>query len=1427
MKKSISFFILLFFSTYLFSGNICFRQFTIDDGIPQSSINQIVQDSTGFIWFSTNQGLYRFDGSIFKKYPKIGKHKLSVVNNITPLANQNYVISDMWNIYFVTLKDTIFLLKKIKLNHQIKSITTYNKSHYFLTKDTIYKINKNLNISQIKFAKNLNAISNFQNQLYICAEDGFYRLNKSKLVKISDITNILSIFNDKNKVLYLGNNSSKIYTFRQGKISKSQIILPKKNLCINTINKDKKNNLWIGTTKGVFKFTNKIFKYYSAKNGLGANIVSKIFVDNENNIWIGLSGNGISKYITEKFLNLKSDDGLNFDNITSISQGKKGLIYLANSMENSLNIINQKNHQISKINANFKSKIVFNRIYADQNKDIWLLNFNAKIYRLKGKTIIPFYEKFFKDNYRLVTDIVQDYSGNYWITTGKALLKYEGKSFKEIKLPKNIAKYSLYKLFVDKENRLWIATTKNGLILKDGEIIRNYTVRNGLPSNYIIDITEDSHQNIWIATNKGFSKFQDNNFYNFSTKDGLSSNLCKFIKILGEKIFIGTDNGLNIYNGNFIKTYYKSDGIVSSEINRNAGFIDNYGNLWFGTKGGVTKYNPNEDRENTVAPKIYFINIYNLNHKIPITDKIILNSNQNNLSIHYSAISFTNPENLVYEYKLIPGSEDWIKTKNRKVDFNNLSPNKYIFQLRARNDDDIWSHKPQSITFIIKKPLYIQPKFILLYLIAFIFLLIYIFHRKNQLQRAEIRKKQIELTKERSLSLKLKIANEKLTQLSKMKDDFLSKVSHELRTPLNAIIGLTDFLIDSNKNSPNLINDLTIISQSARRLNTLVSGILDFTKLQNKEIIPNPVAVDIYQQIEMILSMYRTIKTNKNIEIINEVSPDIALINIDETHFYHIITNLLSNAIKFTHSGFVKISALVKDNFVQIDIQDTGIGIPENKLEQIFYLFEQIQTDKTSKGTGLGLSITKKFVELNKGQIWVTSKINEGSTFHLLLPKSARKRTSNSIANLTQISKFPENQEIKVDFKTIQNPKKQSIIFAIDDEISNLQVLEHYFSDSNLIFRYTDSAEDGLEWLLNKKIVPDLILLDIMMPRVSGLEILSKIREIYSITSLPIILLTAKNQISDFVNGLELGANDYIAKPYTKIELLQRVKMHLNISKINKSIMRFVPQEFLNYINKSSLCDIKLGDNKKSKMTIMFSDIRSFTELSETMTPRESFDFLNSFLKEIGPIIRRHHGFIDNFIGDATLSVFPRNVDDAMLCGINMQKKLVRFNKKRETKGYVPIAIGIGIHWAEFIIGTIGEEYRMAETVISAGVNLASRLENLTKFYKTKILVSEITIEQMDKSLNIHYRFLGNINLKGISKAVKIYEILDCYFGEDLQKRIITTPDFEKAVAAFEREEFDLAADYFNKISENNKSDLTAKTYFEQCLYYQNKNFFK
>jgi two-component system sensor histidine kinase ChiS len=332
----------------------------------------------------------------------------------------------------------------------------------------------------------------------------------------------------------------------------------------------------------------------------------------------------------------------------------------------------------------------------------------------------------------------------------------------------------------------------------------------------------------------------------------------------------------------------------------------------------------------------------------------------------------------------------------------------------------------------------------------------------------------------------------------------------------------------------------------------------------------------------------------------------------------------------------------------------------------------------------------------------------------------------------------------------------------------------------------------------------------------SGYEVCQKIRERYQPNELPILMITAKDQVSDLVQGFSSGANDYLAKPFSKDELLARIHTHLELLKINTSYGKFVPHEFLRFLGKESIIDVQLGDYVQAEITVLFSDIRSFTTLSEQMTPQENFNFLNAYLSRMGPVIRKHHGFIDKYIGDAVMAIFPRRIEDAINASIDMMKELTAYNTERTKRGENPITIGAGLHTGSVMLGTIGELERMEGTVIADTVNLASRLEGLTKRYGAAILVSEFTLSKVEDSQQYTHRFLGKVRVKGKREVISIFEIFDGDPERVKTLKLGTKSDFEQGLEYYFAGEFVEAAACFKHILNVNPDDKTAKLYLER-----------
>ncbi len=654
-------------------------------------------------------------------------------------------------------------------------------------------------------------------------------------------------------------------------------------------------------------------------------------------------------------------------------------------------------------------------------------------------------------------------------------------------------------------------------------------------------------------------------------------------------------------------------------------------------------------------------------------------------------------------------------------------------------------------------------------------------------------------------------------RIDKVKDEFLANTSHELRTPLNGIIGIAESLVEGAAGEPSskLRQNLEMIISSGNRLSNLVNDILDFSRLKTKKMKLNKKPVDICVLTETVLHLSEPLVAGKDLELINEIPPEISPMLADENRLQQVLHNLIGNAIKFTESGSVTISAMEIADAVDVSITDTGIGIAKDKLQDIFKSFEQVDSSDPREygGTGLGLAITKQLLELHGGTIHVKSEPGKGSTFIFSIPVASPEATgmdSDTIAKAREVEETPLTDSNA----SLPQWDGKFRILIVDDEEINQQVLANHLAIDNYSIKQAMSGEEALKALRNGNKI-DLVLLDIMMPKMSGYEVSSRIREKYLPSELPIIMLTAKNQVSDLIEGLANGANDYITKPFSRSELLARIRTHLYLKMINSAYARFVPIEFLRTLGRESIMEVKLGDQVQGEMTVMFSDIRSFTTLSENMTPKENFDFLNEYLKYATPPIRKNHGFIDKYIGDAIMSMYPRRPEDALKAAIDTVKQLDKYNEIRFERGEPAIRINVGLHTGSLMLGTIGDETRMDGTVISDAVNLASRLEGLTKKYGASILVSEDTLNGIKNPKKYRHRFLGKVQVKGKNKPVAIYEVYEGDPEDIIALKKKTKVDFEAGLTCYFNREFDQALVAFKKVLKVNPDDMTANRYLE------------
>jgi class 3 adenylate cyclase len=387
-------------------------------------------------------------------------------------------------------------------------------------------------------------------------------------------------------------------------------------------------------------------------------------------------------------------------------------------------------------------------------------------------------------------------------------------------------------------------------------------------------------------------------------------------------------------------------------------------------------------------------------------------------------------------------------------------------------------------------------------------------------------------------------------------------------------------------------------------------------------------------------------------------------------------------------------------------------------------------------------------------------------------------------------------------------------ILAVDDQPENLGLLNRVLEMAQFDVRAATSGQAALQ--AARADLPDLILMDISMPGMDGFEVCKKLKADPKTKDVPVVFLTGRSDTEHLVKGFELGAVDYITKPFNNSELLHRINTHLELSHLRKNLERqvseqtneilaansemeksnrvyssFVPREFLTQLGRDNILDVQLGDHVQTEMTILFADIVDFTSLSEKMGPQASFKFINAYLSWISPIIRMNNGFIDKYIGDAIMAIFPENADDALQTAVGMQQAMQRFNKQFVSAGIPPIRIGIGLHKGSLMLGVIGEAERMETTVISDAVNVAARLERLTRRYDVGIVVSENTLQSLAEDNNTyHTRLIDKVRVKGRSETTVVHEVYNGDSAEAIAQKQETSEEYEKGVELYYQRQF-------------------------------------
>lgn len=921
---------------------------------------------------------------------------------------------------------------------------------------------------------------------------------------------------------------------------------------VHSLIEDKDHNLWLGIfQKGLILvpgISNK-FDYYGYKsihnNTIGSSCVMAIHTDEQATIWIGTDNDGLYaindqgkqlRHYTHQAGNPQSVPGT----ILCLYEDSNQELWLG-SYFNGLARMNKQTgtcqDATSLLQGNLNAgKPKVSCIIEDKNKNLWVGTYGSGLYKINLPTQhVTYYESTRNENddwsiNRLPNDwisyLLEDREGMIWIGTykGLAVLNPQTDNFINYKKQNNLLPgYVVYSLLESSNGEIWAGTSEGLVCLnKDRLTPVLFTTADGLPSDIICGLAEDEKKNIWISTHQGISKLNP-----------------------PEKKFIN---------------YYAGDGLQGNEFTRTAVFKDKRGKIFFGGTNGVTAFYPQDITEIKKEMNVLITGFHVANRPVKkgdksgnnvITDTAVMDTeqftlayNENTFSIDFSVLEFSNPDRISYQYKIKELGDEWISTQpgTNRVTCSSLKPGKYTFSVQARDHNNFSNIR--TVTIAITPPWYQTwwAKVIWGCLGALLIyaLTMYILSRIRHRQEV-MRQKHME-------------------QINEAKLQFFINISHEIRTPMTLIISpLEKLLAEHSEKQPVYL----MIYRNAQRILRLINQLMDIRKLDKGQMHLKFRETDIVGFINDLMQTFNYQAQKKNITFTFEKElegADSLKVWIDLNNFDKVLMNVLSNAFKYTHEGG-NIEVLLKTghndayrgalkDYFEIDITDNGIGIDKNKIEQIFERFYQIDNDMTQSnfGTGIGLHLSRSLVELHHGIIKAENREDgQGTRFIIRLPLGSNHLKAEELENPEEtgseptISQLPKDSiyETEEENKTneYRKPKAKTryrVLIVEDDEEIRRYIRSELDSDFR-IYECTNGRE-GLETILKEK--PDLVISDVMMPEMDGITLCRKIKQNININHIPIILLTAKSKAEDQIEGLEIGADAYIVKPFNT-ELLR------------------------------------------------------------------------------------------------------------------------------------------------------------------------------------------------------------------------------------------------------------------------------------------------
>jgi ligand-binding sensor domain-containing protein/signal transduction histidine kinase/DNA-binding response OmpR family regulator len=1200
---------------------LSFDYFSQESGLPNNQIQCIFQDRKGWIWLGTSQGLSRFDGYRFEKFVNSPDDTTSLSGNLV-----RAIFEDRKGNLLIGTENgglSIFDRAKERFIHPFRNTPEFSSRNVSVNaiaecaNGEIY-LGTDRDLLIIDTTGILKTIKPLTNQLNESFSGSFIRAlqfdNKDNLwigttrglflyhPETGLIENVrIPLFNDQSRevvelykdtdgLIWIGTYSNGLYitdpatgSIRQLKLdpfyersetiraisggplgdywigtrgglyvySKSKGVTgffrhddrDTKSLANNSVLSlllDSRGETWIGTRSGlnILAKSKQAFHNFSAQpddnHYLNSRIIYAFWIDDKKKIWIGTEDGGINIYDPEsgtyEYLTARkgNDNFISQNCIKAFLDDGHGNLWIG-TFWGGIDVLNLKTRSITHFrnSPDDPNSLSDNRVWAlcmDKNNEIWVgTSSGIDRFRPESKNFVH-YPQITGDEQ--VNWISTDSDNNLWMGTLDKLIIYDTEN--DI-----VKRYNEHTRFFhqDSKKRNWVATMDKGIALysKESGVERYYNERDGLSNNQALCILEDDNNKLWISTSNGLSKFDPDKrqFRNFSSRDGLRNNEFTYgaaYKSSDGELLFGGISGFNVFNPKDILTDDLPVPLVFTELRI------------------FNKPVPISDQKNAILQK-----------SITETTHLVLKYSQNVFTLEFSALDFVNSANTLYSYYLRGFDKDWNEpSSSRTATYTNLNPGDYLLRIKRVIPGNPPPEQELNMSITILPPFWMTNWFRLVMILTIVFL-------SYSLIRFIINREKI---KNELVFEKTKAKN--LHELDMLKLRLFTNISHEIRTPLTLILGPLEKLRSQKVSAGEIQSHLDLVYRNTRQLDRLINQLLDFRKVETGNLKLELSNNDIVSLVSDIVHSFDEYARDKKISLGYNSTKKKLIALVDPDKIETIINNLISNALKYTPEGgtvSVQLSlvfsgddensfnSITEKKLIEITVKDSGKGISQNNLENIFTRFFRVDSRNESTGTGIGLSLVKELVKLHGGNIYVFSKPGIGSKFTVSLPFVSETQQGNT-ESITENNQpgMNGNSTDKGNTDLVEKPDLR-IMLIVEDNPDVRYFIKSHFESVYSVYEAKNGRE-GLE--LATKLIPDVIISDILMPDTDGYELCRRIRKDERTSHIPLLLLTALHSKEHEIEGLSCGADDYITKPFDISVLQTKIENMLSLRKALK-----------------------------------------------------------------------------------------------------------------------------------------------------------------------------------------------------------------------------------------------------------------------------------